>query len=326
MIAIRFNPDQLSDENDIQQWKVYCQKAKEATDQVIAEWEAWLKCRENNPIVDEFCPDFKGYIWRELKKWLFEKVFHNKCAYCESTLELDRYLGDVEHFRPKGQVTMKQDGKKRECVSVRIENKFKLNHPGYFWLAYEWQNLMPICSRCNSGAKADQFPTDTDCLLMVRLNSADLQSLISEPIVSKYYPDSYYLRPADLDNRERPLLLNPLNPRKGREPREHLRFGLGGLVTELDRSDLGKHSIDVLDLNRDTLCKWRQRAQEEVHRIYYSVFQDPSSDHQELLKKRLEKYCAGIEPYSGACLDYLEDIQEIQRRASISAIGRISQS
>jgi len=57
-------------------------------------------------------------------------LFHNKCAYCERI----EYKPDVEHYRPKKKVT----GSQR-------------NNHGYFWLCYEWTNLLPACRDCNSG-------------------------------------------------------------------------------------------------------------------------------------------------------------------------------
>ncbi|PST20745.1 HNH endonuclease [Mesorhizobium plurifarium] len=61
-------------------------------------------------------------------KFSLDKLFDNKCAYCE------HQLGDgmeVEHFRPKGRV----DGEP--------------THRGYWWLALQWENLLPSCAGCN---------------------------------------------------------------------------------------------------------------------------------------------------------------------------------
>ena len=44
-----------------------------------------------------------------------EKLFHNKCAYCESH-GMAGYPWDVEHYRPKGKVAYEDDA-----------------HPGYYW-------------------------------------------------------------------------------------------------------------------------------------------------------------------------------------------------
>ncbi|HBY7913549.1 HNH endonuclease [Acinetobacter baumannii] len=47
------------------------------------------------------------------------KIYHNKCAYCESNEELLH----IEHYRPK--------------------------KPYYYWLAYSWDNLLVACHFCN---------------------------------------------------------------------------------------------------------------------------------------------------------------------------------
>lgn len=317
MIAINFDPKELKAPEQVQQWIDYLSKAQKATEKVIAEWEKWLECWEKDPNISAFSYNFNSSsnIWKEIKLLLYKEVFHCKCAYCESTLELDRYLGDTEHFRPKGRVTTENDSEKREKVFIKLNDEFELVHPGYFWLAYDWRNLIPVCSGCNSGAKADQFPTDAECLLMVRISHEEFKTLHSKPICSKCKPEFYYLGPADLDQRERPLLLNPLNPPEGRNPREHLRFGIGGSVAPVDSSEIGTYSIEVLKLQkRDVLCRRRQKAQENIHRIFYAALQETSADYKKLLEDKLSPYRLGIEEYSAAALDYLEDIQEIQRR------------
>jgi uncharacterized protein (TIGR02646 family) len=113
-------------------------KAKKAT--AVAEQEGGVhKVRE------------EIYRDEEVKKAL-EELFHRKCAYCETKQE----GFDVEHYRPKGRVA---------------ENP---NHPGYYWLAYAWENLLPSCVFCNqsrrdpptwdnphtgpAAGKIDQFP------------------------------------------------------------------------------------------------------------------------------------------------------------------------
>lgn len=62
-------------------------------------------------------------------KQKLEKQFYKKCAYCET-----EYLATsdtwIEHYRPKSQ---------------------------YYWLAYEWSNLIPTCTKCNR-KKKNYFP------------------------------------------------------------------------------------------------------------------------------------------------------------------------
>ena len=76
---------------------------------------------------------FSAYKEAEVKAAL-EALFHGKCAYCESIYRYQAPV-DVEHFRPKGSV---EDDKA---------------HPGYWWLAMKWENLLPSCIDCNRRRK-----------------------------------------------------------------------------------------------------------------------------------------------------------------------------
>jgi uncharacterized protein (TIGR02646 family) len=69
---------------------------------------------------------------------------HGKCCYCEAYL-LHVGYGDVEHYRPK-------NGFKQATTEAQ------LGKPGYYWLAYDWDNLLFVCDRCNRGHKRNYFP------------------------------------------------------------------------------------------------------------------------------------------------------------------------
>ncbi len=71
-----------------------------------------------------------------------EKLYHKKCAYCESKYQTTSSTW-IEHYRPK---------KAREN-----KEKPEYNHSGYHWLAYEWSNLLPTCENCNR-PKSNKFP------------------------------------------------------------------------------------------------------------------------------------------------------------------------
>jgi hypothetical protein len=38
----------------------------------------------------------------------------------------------------------------------------KLTYPGYYWLAYDWNNLLFSCQRCNEEFKKNHFPLDVE--------------------------------------------------------------------------------------------------------------------------------------------------------------------
>lgn len=86
---------------------------------------------------------YSGIYGHRTVKAALTSMQHEKCAYCESKLTHIAY-GDVEHFRPKGGFTQ-QPGD-------------ALLRPGYYWLAYEWPNLLFSCQLCNQRYKKNLFP------------------------------------------------------------------------------------------------------------------------------------------------------------------------
>jgi uncharacterized protein (TIGR02646 family) len=89
----------------------------------------------------------KSAVWRAAEKAL-RMASHGKCWYCESSQ--GRSDMPVDHFRPKNSVS--------EAI----------DHPGYWWLAFDWRNYRYSCTYCNSkrrdidggteGGKQDHFP------------------------------------------------------------------------------------------------------------------------------------------------------------------------
>ena len=69
---------------------------------------------------------------------------HGKCCYCEVRIVPPYMDGHVEHWRPKGR--------------VRQERGQPSFYPGYYWLAYAWDNLLLACQACNRNFKSDQIP------------------------------------------------------------------------------------------------------------------------------------------------------------------------
>ena len=84
-----------------------------------------------------------GIYGQKSVKDALQKAQHDKCAFCESKITHIAY-GDVEHFRPK--------------AGYRQEPKDPLVRPGYYWLAYEWSNLLFCCQLCNQRFKGNHFP------------------------------------------------------------------------------------------------------------------------------------------------------------------------
>jgi hypothetical protein len=128
--------------------------ARTATQHAIDAWELWLK----EGAKGEFTYTFNQRIWTAFKKWLLKYKFHNKCAYCET--KAVQFYADAEHYRPKASVQVRErDSELRPAVcALPLEGgkAREMKHPGYFWLAYNWRNLLPACKRCNSGLEEEQ--------------------------------------------------------------------------------------------------------------------------------------------------------------------------
>jgi uncharacterized protein (TIGR02646 family) len=127
-----------------------------------------------------------------------EELFHGKCAYCES-LYASQAPVDVEHYRPKG----------------RIEGELK--HPGYWWLAAEWTNLLPSCLDCNRRRKQLAPIVSTDLAVLYETMKTGKQD--SFPVLGARAA----LEPDDLVA-ERALLLDPTRD----DPDNHLAIWLAG--------------------------------------------------------------------------------------------------
>lgn len=80
---------------------------------------------------------FKLYARDVDVKKALSNIFGNKCAYCECTL--DGQDLHTEHFRPKALVDA-------------IDNP---TEEGYWWLAADWDNLLPACNHCNRSPGVD---------------------------------------------------------------------------------------------------------------------------------------------------------------------------
>lgn len=168
-------------------------------------------------------------------------VQHGKCCFCESDVQHIAH-GDVEHFRPKG--------------GIQINESAPLSQPGYYWLAYDFDNLFFSCQICNQSYKKNFFP------------------LVDEAKRVRSHRDAAKIKD------EAPLIVNPGLD----QPPEHIFFNReipvgidekGALTirrTGLDRDNLNKHRLKYLillerlahhakDGDRDSLLLLKEAAQ-----------------------------------------------------------------
>ncbi|HZY90310.1 MAG TPA: hypothetical protein VFE78_36140 [Gemmataceae bacterium] len=158
--------------------------------------------------------EFTEEIYRhESVKVALRAAQHDKCAFCESKFSHVGY-GDIEHFRPKAGYCQREGA--------------PLRRPGYYWLAYEWDNLFYSCQLCNQRFKRNLFPLRN----------------------SRKRARSHH----DAVDREEPWLIDP-----GRDdPAAFLRFR-EEVAEAPDDNLVGTTTISVLGLNRLELTEVRRQ-------------------------------------------------------------------
>jgi uncharacterized protein (TIGR02646 family) len=137
---------------------------------------------------------FASYHYRDGCLADLQALYHQKCAYCETDPAAGSSL-QVEHFRPKD---------KNNRVSKDSDDRH-----AYYWLAYEWSNLLLMCAKCN-GAKSDYFPLAADGIRVVAPVTDAIGNLVAVTDAADnflYFEHQLYDAPHFLA--EKPLLLNP---------------------------------------------------------------------------------------------------------------------
>lgn len=181
----------------------------------------------------------------------------SKCAFCEQFLSSSRY-GDVEHFRPKGTA-------QQAPGSARLE--------GYYWLSYEWTNLLVACDDCNSKHKKSFFPLAT--------------------------PTSRATSPGGVAH-EDPLLIDPASE----EPTDYIRFNRH-IVQPVNNSVRGATTSRVLGLNRGPLKHRREEWLEKLKRLRFVAETAESESLKSLAKKLLFRCAQADAEFSAMARDYL---------------------
>jgi uncharacterized protein (TIGR02646 family) len=192
--------------------KDWLKRAKKLTDQLrkLTDDGARHKLIEEN-----------SSLWRELEPWLRE-LSHGKCWYSEAR-DCVAYW-HVDHFRPK-----------KEAKDLNGDVS-----PGYWWLAFKWQNYRLAGSAVNV-PKSTKFP--------IRKGTTRVTG------------------PHQDEADESPCLLDPVSP----DDPGFLSFDEKGKAIPCDpvhrwNCQRAEVTIDILNLNYDALTKARQVCWEECDR------------------------------------------------------------
>ncbi|WP_144473224.1 HNH endonuclease family protein [Bacillus tropicus] len=186
--------------------------------------------------------NFKKYKESDVKEKLND-LFHGKCAYCESKYKYVHPM-EVEHFRPK--------------AGVKQEREDKRNLSGYYWLAWDWNNLFPSCIKCNRESK--QKTHERGKVLTGKGNLFPLEDDLNRATRHYHSIES-----------EIPLILNPCLD----NPEDHIEFTNNGVIRPVlidgDESIKGKTSINVYALDRIDLTIEREEVailiKEQIERV-----------------------------------------------------------
>lgn len=161
-------------------------------------------------------------LWsdKNVKEFLCQSQ-HGKCCYCERKRDPSRE-SDVEHFRPKSKV----EGSPR--------------HQGYWWLAYEWENLLVACKTCNETYKKSHFPLEDETERAYKKNHS----------VCK----------------ERPLLINPLEE----NPVQFIEYDLSSplMVRAVGKCKRGKKTIELTGINHPEVMEERAERLKYYKNLY----------------------------------------------------------
>jgi uncharacterized protein (TIGR02646 family) len=177
---------------------------------------------------------------------------HGKCCFCERLIGAD---GDVEHFRPK-QAYKQATGE-------------SLQRPGYYWLAYEWENLYLSCAGCNQRHKQNLFPLEN--------------------------PGARATSHKQTAAREHPLFIDPGHE----DPEDYLGFR-GEFAFAINGNRKGQVTKDALKLNERSLPEARlQRLQLlkqldwviklAAERLNDEEFQDAAKQAKDQLEKAIRE-------------------------------------
>jgi hypothetical protein len=183
--------------------------------QFRAESEAFFRRPERTRRQERYdFPLFPERMFRDVMNDIIA-YSHGKCAYCESPITFPGNAS-LDRFRPK-------------AGALGLDGDYSTEH--YWWLAYEWLNILPNCLKCNK-FKGAKFPVDG-------------RRVPSEAPITELA-------------KEKRLIIDPAADK----PEEHLDFGDDGLVRP--KSSAGDVTIATLELNRSDLVSHRRRVAGET--------------------------------------------------------------
>ncbi|MCA9708705.1 MAG: hypothetical protein KDK70_22845 [Myxococcales bacterium] len=214
------------------------------------------------PSEDDFAP-----VWRVYRDLLGEAQ-HDKCAYCETRFRAS-YRGAVEHHRPKTAI--------QEITRLTRDRIVPgpTRRPGYWWLAYRFENWVLSCFDCNA-AKGNYFP--------VRRRNKVIKPR------------------AELS--ENPWLIDPLR----HDPAGAFRFDEFGGIHAQRRT--AAYTLRVCKLDRGLLEQERKRTAQALVRDledYENAVVSRNDAARRTALRRIKEACAPDAPYAAMTRQLVEE-------------------
>ncbi|MBK9257055.1 MAG: hypothetical protein IPM42_16365 [Saprospiraceae bacterium] len=185
--------------------------------------------QKNDAILNKGKHKFKSAYYGLGCKSELVLLYNNKCCFCESDPSPSTFER-VEHFRPKNK------SPKKSPYGA---------HDGYYWLGYEWSNLLLICEKCNN-KKSSHFPLFDNKNRIVNHPLDNENQLISNSSLELYLNEGN-------------ILLNPeIDPVE-----DYFIFKPDGDIVGLDDLGRGEISITLYNLRRENLILARKKIADD---------------------------------------------------------------
>lgn len=184
--------------------------------------------------------DFPSYWLNEDVREPLWQLHLGKCCYCERKRAIRRE-SDIEHYRPKTMVTGEND------------------HPGYWWLAYDWTNYLFSCKPCNQTHKKNHFP-----LLPGSIRASG---------------------PSNDVGMERPVLLNPIDD----DPERCISYDWTSKIyvkaLGADDDNRGSETIKILGLNDPHLMEERAEILSLLRNLAHTMIHMLHKNNMAMIEK-----------------------------------------
>jgi hypothetical protein len=161
-----------------------------------------------------------------------------------------------------------------------VINGTEQDHPGYYWLAYDWDNLLPSCQLCNEPSSARSGGRAIGKRNFFPLRNAVHATRAGEEV------------------QEDPLFINP----RKTDPADHLGLDPSGVL--FAKTDAGKTCLEYLGLNERGLPNERRTsykyAQNLALELVGELGRDAKSNRVAELLKEVLNLLSGSRPFTFA--------------------------